>query len=122
MKELNQRYYELYDELYKSRIVLPKKQYEMICKALEGEYKRELTVLLNNVLLETAHRAYEQRSQIGQYLPRVRFFFFRNKIAKEIDLEVRGKYQEFLTALRGLPPTTEQPKGAEAESSKETAK
>lgn len=99
INELNDKYYVLYGELYEAKAVLPVKQYETMCKALYEQYCRELEVVVGKINLETGRDVFELRFKLRNYIPRRRWFFRWNKIAKVLLKKFKAEFLKELNAL-----------------------
>lgn len=111
--ELNNKYFELYSDLYAAQPVLPAKQFEAMSKALSAEYGKELEVVVGQKALEAGRSVFELRFKLKNYLPRRRLFFWWNKTAKAL----LNRYKaEFAAELERLLVT----EAAERETTEET--
>ena len=99
LSELNQKYYQLFSELYDAKSSLPAKAHDLIADHLMKEYKRELDAELGNVLLATAREVFEQRVKLSLYIPRRRLGLFRNKIAKAFERRIVAEFHAYLASL-----------------------
>lgn len=111
MNELNNKYYIYFSELFNSRAVLPAKQYQEMAKVLEDAYRREVTFLIQDKLLENARRVYEQKLRLKRYIPRK---LFPNKISRLIRKQVEREFQAFVAHFND-PPANESPEGQTAQ-------
>ena len=102
LKELNEKYFELYSNLYAAQPYLPAKQFETMYKALFYDYCKELEVVVGEKELATGQSVFELRFRLSNYLPR-RFLFFRNKIAKRMIKQLKA---EFMAELADMEQTT----------------
>lgn len=102
LKELNEKYFELYSNLYAAQPYLPAKQFETMYKALFYDYCKELEVVVGEKELATGQSVFELRFRLSNYLPR-RFLFFRNKIAKRMIKQLKA---EFMAELADMDKTT----------------
>ena len=102
LKELNEKYFELYSNLYAAQPYLPAKQFETMYKALFYDYCKELEVVVGEKELATGQSVFELRFRLSNYLPR-RFLFFRNKIAKRMIKQLKA---EFMAELAAMEQTT----------------
>ena len=102
LKELNEKYFELYSNLYAAQPYLPAKQFETMYKALFYDYCKELEVVVGEKELATGQSVFELRFRLSNYLPR-RFLFFRNKIAKRMIKQLKA---EFMAELATMEQTT----------------
>lgn len=84
LKELNNKYFELYGELYQSRSLLTDKQYKLTADALLDAYKYDLEVCTAEKMLKVGRELYELKFKVRNWLPHRVFLFFNNKIAKKL--------------------------------------
>lgn len=84
LQELNNTYFELYGDLYQARSLLSEKQYKLTSEALLTSYKDDLMVCLDEKALAVGRERFELRFKVHNWLPRRRFIFFYNKIAKTL--------------------------------------
>lgn len=97
--ELNNKYFELYSDLYAAHPVLPEKQFEAMSKALSAEYAKELEVTVGQKALGVGKSVFELRFKLKNYLPRRRLFFWWNKTAKMLLKQYKMEFAEELKRL-----------------------
>ena len=95
---LNEKYIALFTELYASRAVLPKKQYDQMADALMTSYKRELAIINGNIELDTGTALFEIKQKLRTFVPR-RFLFWRNKIAKVVIDNCNKEFESYLSTI-----------------------
>ena len=124
LKELNEKYFELYSNLYAAQPYLPAKQFETMYKALFNDYCKELEVVVGEKELATGQSVFELRFRLSNYLPR-RLLFFRNNIARRMIKQLKAEFMAELTAMdkttQEIREETKQIKAAGKEEPKETA-
>ena len=84
LKELNNKYFELYGDLYQARGLLTERQYKLSADALLTSYKEELDVLFAKRALLVGRERFELKFKVRNWLPRRVFLFWHNKIAKKL--------------------------------------
>ena len=104
--QLNDKYFGIYGELYKARAYLPERQYDSMCRILQQEYSREVELIVNDNVLETAGLSFEQRYLLANYIPRRRFLFY-NKLARVLFKKYSKDFKLMLEELKKENATTE---------------
>ncbi len=84
LQDLNRQYYELYGELYQARALLPEKQYKLTAEALLQAYSDDLELCMLRSEIATGRERFELRFRSKNWLPRRRFVFFNNAMAKRL--------------------------------------
>lgn len=109
---LNNKYYDLFGDLYTNRALLPDKQYHMMSDALFAGYKRELEQMLMAEALKTAKDTFEMRYKQRNYIPHG-IWFWRNSVSKVYKKACKEAFRLFLQGLeqKGAEdrPAAEQP-------------
>ncbi len=103
LRELNNEYFELYGDLYQARALLSDKQYKLTSEALLTSYKEDLEVCVQEKALAVGKERYELRYKVRNWLPRKRFLFFNNRIAKTL---LKKYLADFEAELRRLENET----------------
>ena len=98
IQEINEKYIELYNDLYLARAVLPDVQYNSMHKALHKQYSEDIKICLDNIKLETGRSNFELKYKLKKYLPRGTFIF-ANRVARGL---LKKFKQEFLLELKAL--------------------
>ena len=115
LQDVNQKYYCLYSELYRSRTVLPEKQYATMSKVLMHNYEQDVQDYLDDQLLQFGMQRFERKFKIKHYTPRRRLFFWWNPVAKKL---LKQYVAEFKTYLAELEKNTREEKEYAAELNK----
>lgn len=98
LADLNRKYYELYDELFRAQRVLTEKQFDVMSKTLLQQYVEELDVSVTERLLEVGEKTFELKFKSHVYVPRRKLFGY-NKIGKRLMKQYKA---DFLAALQKL--------------------
>lgn len=84
LRDLNNQYFELYGDLYQARALLSDKQYKLTSDALLSAYKDDLEVCIEEKALAVGRERYELKFKVRNWLPRKKFLFFNNRIARTL--------------------------------------
>lgn len=108
LKELNDKYFALYGDLYQARGLLTERQYKLSAEALLMSYKEELDVLFAERALAVGRERFELKFKVRNWLPRRVFLFWNNKIAKKLLKTYMADFKAELKRLeeKAMPPTT----------------
>ena len=98
LKALNDRYYDLFGDLYVNRALLPDRQHREMTAALMSEYKRELEEKLGHAALRRANEAFVLKYRLRHELPRG-FWIFRNPVARMYRKACKAALAEFVAGL-----------------------
>ncbi len=102
--ELMQKYFVMYSELFKMRSVVSPEEYKIFSKTLGDSYKRDLEFYNEGVLLDSAQARWERKERLMRYVPRRKWLFWRNRVAKAIGRNVDRDFERFLSILeQGFP-------------------
>lgn len=103
IKELNEKYFELFSDLRLAMEWLPDKEYDKMAKVLDEQYRAELDMTLKKQMLETGIDNYELNYRVGTEVPKDRrilgIFLCRNKTAKALRKIYAAQYANFLAQL-----------------------
>ena len=95
---INEKYIQLFSELYRARSVLPKKQYDQMAEALMASHRRELTIINGHIELETGTALFEMKQKLRTFVPR-KFLFYRNKVAKMVMNNCKKEFESYLSTF-----------------------
>lgn len=104
LQELNEKYFELYSDLYAAKPYLPTKQFETMYKALFEDYCIELETVVGEKELATGYARFTLHFKLKNYLPR-RVFLCLNKIAKRTLKRLKA---EFIAELAEMEKETQE--------------
>lgn len=111
LKELNNKYFELYGDLYQARALLTDKQYKLTAEALLMSYKDDLDVCFAEKALAVGRERFELKYKVRNWLPHRVFVFWHNKIGKKLlkkylaDFEAELLRLDEATTVVSAPPT-----------------
>lgn len=116
LNDLNEKYYELYGRLFRFRVCVSKKQFEVMSTALLKSYESELREVEDELELETSARRYLLKLKLQNEKPRRQGLFklFRlNAYAKALR---KNYYKQFEETLKELEPEIQEGDAATATS------
>lgn len=103
LKELNNKYFELFSDLRLALEWLPDKEYDKMAKVLDEQYRAELDMTLKKQMLETGIDNYELNYRVATEVPKDRrilgIFPRRNRTAKALRKIYAAQYANFLALL-----------------------
>lgn len=99
LKELNEEYYLLFNDLDEASPSLPEKQYDIMAKVLQQRYLEDLDICLTERMLLVGNENFELKFKARYYLPR-RVWLRWNKMAKALLSDYKAAFEEFLTNLK----------------------
>ncbi len=97
--DLMQKYFVMYSELFRMRSVVSPEEYKTFSKTLADAYKRELEFYNEGVLLDSAQARWERKERLARYVPRRKWIFWRNRVAKAIGRNVDRDFDRFISIL-----------------------
>ena len=88
--ELNEKFYQLYGRLHKNKSLLAIKpeQIQYMATALFNQYKAEYKLLAMRAGIREQRELYDAELRHEVLVPRKRFFLFRNRAMKLLDVEI----------------------------------
>lgn len=88
--ELNEKFYQLYGRLDKNKSLLAvqPEQIRYMAKALFDQYKVEYKLLITRAGIREQRELYDAELRHAVLVPNKRFFFFRNRAMKQLDVEI----------------------------------
>ena len=88
--ELNEKFYQLYGRLHKNKSLLAIKpeQIQYMATALFNQYKAEYKLLAMRAEIREQRELYDTELRHDVLVPRKRFFLFRNRAMKQLDVEI----------------------------------
>ena len=88
--ELNEKFYQLYGRLHKNKSLLAIKpeQIQYMATALFNQYKAEYKLLAMRAEIREQRELYDAELRHEVLVPRKRFFLFRNRAMKQLDVEI----------------------------------
>lgn len=98
LREINNKYYELYGDLNNARAFLPPKQLEETASVLLKQYREEVATLLDVQFVETAVNRFSLKYRVRMYAPR-RLFLRWNKVAKKLLKQYTADFELYLAEL-----------------------
>ena len=93
--ELNERFYELYCRLDRYEPKMSKRQKDAISSRLLKQYETEYKKLELKKSIEDKKEFYRLKIGKGYFVPKIMFFFFRNKLAKLISKEIKETAEDY---------------------------
>lgn len=98
LREINNKYYDLYGDLNSARAFLPPKQLEETASVLLKQYREEVANFLDMQFVETALSKFELKFRVKMYAPR-RLFLRWNKVAKKLLKQYTADFELYLAQL-----------------------
>lgn len=99
IQELNSKYYALFNTLHNAAAYLPEKQYKAMSDVLMREYEQDVEDYLDEQAIAFGMQRFEQKFRVGVYLPRRRFLFWWNPVAKKLLKKYKAEFLTYLAAL-----------------------
>lgn len=93
--ELNEKFFELYARVNEYSPDMTKRQTDAMTSRLLKQYEVEFKKLELEKSIRDKSRFYRLKTEKGYFVPKITFFFFRNKLAKLISKEIKETAEDY---------------------------